>query len=163
MTSLDLSRARARFPQMRRILPTLALVGLATASTGCFHYVPVEEVPRQGTPVQVYTSRPVPVPLEDVTANNVVMVRGEVITEQTDQLALSAFTLESANEFEYLAGGQTVFVPRDALARIEEKRISWLRTGLTAAAFAGAGILIDWGLRQATGGGEGEGSPPVGK
>ncbi|MEJ2503639.1 MAG: hypothetical protein P8177_10080 [Gemmatimonadota bacterium] len=143
--------------------PTLRLVAVAmvaVSTAGCFTYVPVGEVPARATPVQVHLNRPLPMPLEDITANNIVMVRGEVITDQQSELALSAFTLKSASDFEYLAGGQTVFIPRDALGAIEQKRLAVGRTALATAAVVSAGILIDWGLRQASGSGEGGDPPP---
>ena len=145
---------------MRCSLRLLPVALLALLSSGCFTYIPVGEVPPRATPVQVRLTRPVPMPLQDITANNIVFVRGEVIADQQSELALSAFTLKSASDFEYLAGGQTVFIPRDALGSIERRRLAVGRTALATVAVVGAGILIDWGLRQVTGDDGGGGPPP---
>lgn len=137
---------------IRRTLPCLLLVA---ASTACFHYVPSAGMPSQGTPVRAYLNRPVPVELADITANNIVEVRGEFVTARPDQLILSAFALQTASDVEHRAGGATVYVPRDALRLLEERRISAGRTAVAVGALAGAGYLIQLGLRSAFGGGEG--------
>lgn len=144
---------------IRRTLPCLLLVATSTA---CFHYVPSAGMPSQGTPVRAYLNRPVPVELADITANNIVEVRGEFVTARPDQLVLSAFTLQTASDVEHRGGGATVYVPRDALRLLEERRISAGRTALAAVAMAGAGYLIQLGLRGGIGGGEnGDGNGPI--
>lgn len=147
---------------MPRATTALLLLVLTASTAGCFHYVPVEAAPPQGTPVRAFLHRPVPVELREITANNIVMVRGEVIREEDERLLLSAFALESASEFEHVAAGETVALPRDALERIEVKRISPTRTALAGAALAAAGYLVNLAL-QSLGGGDdgGGGGPPI--
>ncbi|NIP79579.1 MAG: hypothetical protein GWM90_10315, partial [Gemmatimonadetes bacterium] len=93
----------------------------------------------------------------------IVQVRGEVVANRPDRLLMSAFALESVSQYEHLAAGETVLIPRDALGQIEEKRISATRTALAGAVLAGAGYLIQLGLRTAIGGGDGGEPPPPSK
>lgn len=125
--------------------------------TGCFHYVPIEGVPEQGTPVRLGLAQPISIELSDLTANNIVEVRGEIIAAPADRILVSAFGLRSAGDFEFLGRGETVSLPRDAIARLEEKRISPGRTAVASALLVGAGYLVQLGLRSAVGGGEGDG------
>ena len=144
---------------MKRLLLVLPICLLGT---GCFHYVPTEEVPPQGTPVRVRLAPPLPIELADLTAHNIVEVRGEVAAAQPDRIVLSAFTLLSAAEVEYLAGGQTVPLSRDAVAGLDQKRLSPARTALATAALVGVGYAIQLGLRSLGGGnGGGDGNPPT--
>ena len=144
---------------MKRLLLVLSICLLAT---GCFHYVPVAEVPPQGTPVRVRLAPPLPIELADLTAHNIVEIRGEVATAQPDRIVLSAFTLLSAAEVEYLAGGQTVPLSRDAVAALDQKRISPARTALATAVLVAAGYAIQLGLRSLGGGNGGDdGGPPT--
>lgn len=141
-------------------IPGFLSIALVLTLTGCFHYVPVEEVPRQGTAVRTYLSRPISLELTEVTANNVMEVRGEVVSDGADRVLLSAFGLRSASDFQHVAAGETVAIPRDAIERMEEKRISFPRTALAGAVLAGAGYLVQLGLRSAIGGNEGGETPP---
>jgi hypothetical protein len=144
---------------MRRRLATSALLVASGTTAGCFHYVPVETAPPQGTPVAVHLSRPIPVDLGEIALNNVVQVRGEIVRSDPDFLLLSAFAVQSALDRELLASGQTVSIPADAVARLEQKRISTVRTALATVALLGAGYLVQLGLRN-IGGGDGGEPPP---
>lgn len=105
---------------------------------GCFAYVPVRgESPAPGARVQVQLNSPQEVRAGEVTANDVVEIRGEVVAADSVQLLLSAFGLTSRSGIEHLATGQTTPVPRLNIARIRESRISTLRT----AALAGMALL----------------------
>jgi hypothetical protein len=137
------------------------LLALSLGASGCFQYVPVEGVPPQGTPVRAGLSRPVAIELSDLTANNIVEVRGEIVAGQSEEIVLSAFALRAANEFEYPGRGQTVSLPRDAVARLEQKRISVSRTALATAGLVGLGYLVQLALKAVGGGGGGDpGGPP---
>jgi hypothetical protein len=142
-----------------RLLPCLLL---ALSASGCFHYVPAPELPRQGTPVRAHLDRPLPVELADITANNVTQVQGEFVSADTERLVLSAFAVQTASDVEHFANGATVFLPRDAIQLLEERKLSPVRSALAAVAVVGAGYLIQRGLRGSLGGGEGGGGggPP---
>lgn len=141
---------------------TVALV-LLGSTTACFHYVPAETVPSQGTPVRAHLDPPVPVQLRDITANSVVRVTGEVVTSDSEQIILSAFSVEGAGNQHFAGGGSTVSLPRDALQSLEERRLSTGRTALAGVGVAVAGYLIQLGLRAAVGGGDTDGGGGVAK
>lgn len=144
---------------MKRI--TAFLLALLLPLGGCFHYVPVGAPPRQGTPVQLKLTEPISVRLPEVTATNVMLLRGEMIAAEPTRLLISAFALESG-ERELWAHGQSVAVPSAAVGQISVKRVSILRTSLAGAALAAGALFIRWGLQGAGGGGDsGGGSPPA--
>lgn len=135
-----------------------ALAGVLLASTAaCFQYVPVDEVPARGTPVRVGLARQVPIELTEITATNVEEVRGEVVSGDDGRLVLSVLGVRLLGGVDYLARGETVVLPQDAVASLTAKRFSPLRTALATAVLAGAGFLVERALSAAIGGGEGGG------
>jgi hypothetical protein len=145
---------------MRR--SSLLLSALVITASGCYHYVPVSEAPTYGAAIQTHLERPIPVELTDITANNVVRIRGEVIAADADQLVLSAFRIWGANGLEQPLRGETVRIPTDLVGLMEVKRFSTVRTALATVGLAAGSYLIQAALRAAVGGGEGEGpSGPV--
>lgn len=150
---------RGRGP-MRKGIGICSAVVLSLGTAGCFHYVPVDEVPPQGSAVRVTMSEPVPVELREITANRVVEIRGEVVTAAPDRLFLSAFAVVSNSDLERLADGETVILPRGLIEGIEQKRLSTTRTILATAAVVGLSFLVETVIRG-SGGGEGDGPPPI--
>lgn len=139
---------------MRPRFLRFAALSLLVSTGACFHYVPALEAPAQGTPVRVPLSRPVAVQLRELTANNVIYVRGEVISAESRRLLLSVFALRAQSGFEYRAAGETVALPSDAVAGLEERRFSVRHTVLAAAVLTAAGYIFQRTLSGAIGGGE---------
>lgn len=119
-----------------RTIATLLLLTLGL--NGCFAYMPSHGAPlRQGQGVKAYLSTPQDVRLEAVTANNVAVVEGEMVRADSAVLVLSAGTLRSNAGYEQLGQGATVQIPRQNLSRLEERRVSVLRSvGLVGIAVA---------------------------
>lgn len=135
---------------LRRLLALLLLLGTGA----CFHYVPGSGATRQGARVRVELAQPTPVELREVTANNVTNVSGELVSSASSRLVVSVFALRAAGGFEYFSSGETVTFPGDAIGRVEERKISALRTALAAALLGAAVYAIGSTLGGSTGGGE---------
>lgn len=136
------------------------LVLLLAALTGCYSYVPIGELrTERGSSVRARLSTPEDVRLSAVTVNDVVLVDGEVVTQGTDTLVLSALALQSQAGSEYLAAGETVMIPAASVSSLEAKRFSIVRTGLVTIAAAAASVLL-FSVFESGGGGDGNGGIP---
>jgi len=114
------------------------------ALNGCLSYAAVSpaDVPPAPAEVQVLLTRPMDFPVTDLTVRDVVRVRGEVISADSAWLRLSAYGLRSQSGFGYQAAGETVHIPRPQVAQLQRRRVDLARTGLMAAAFAGATVVL---------------------
>nr|NIY07960.1 hypothetical protein [Gemmatimonadota bacterium] len=139
---------------MTRMLRRCLSLSLLLTTGACFHYVPGSDATPRGARVRVELTRPTPVELREVTANSVTNVSGEVVSSASDRLVLSVFALRAAGGFEYLSGGETVIFPNDVVGRVEERRISPVRTALAAALVGAAVYAISATLGGSSGGGE---------
>jgi hypothetical protein len=144
---------------MKRAVSTLLLCVIAL--NGCFSYgaVPPAQVPPQMAEVRVHLSRPMDVPVTNVTVRDVVQVTGEMIGADSASLRLSAFGLRSATGYGVAAAGETVRIPRDAVAGLQRKRMDPARSALLAGVLAAASL----GLAALTGTlelGRGDGPTP---
>lgn len=142
-----------------------AIALLAVVAVGCYSYVPVDtDAGRRfdrGTGVRVHLSTPMEIDLRDVVARDISTVQGEVIGWSGDELAVSAFTLFTPGGFEHSAAGQTVTIPADRIAGIEEKRLDKAKTaGLTVGVVA---LTTVTGILLGEGGIFGEGEPGDGQ
>jgi len=147
---------------MTRRTPRRATLALLLSTGACFHFVPTPRAPAPGTPIRVALSRPVPLELTRVTANSVVEVRGEVVASRPDTLVVSVFALHGLGGFQYESPGETVALPADAVAGLEERRFSWTRTLVSGAVLTAVGYLMERSLGGAIGGGEpGGGTGPI--
>lgn len=138
----------------------LALVLLVAYSTSaCFAYVPAggADAPRRsGDGIRVYLSPPQTIELEEVTAGNITVVEGEAVQSDNGTLVVSAWRLWSGSGAEFAAEGRSVHLPVGAVERVEQRRLSWLRTGGIVALGLLAGVLF----AQAEGGYSGDGGRP---
>lgn len=129
---------------------------------GCYTFVPTQEVPSQGARVQVHLSKPQDVRLADVTANDVVLISGEVARVDSAALILSAYTLRSQSGYENIGRGESVGLLRENIAGIRRRKISPLNTAGLIAIGVALGVAVGVALAEAGNQGEGGGSPPVG-
>lgn len=121
--------------------------------SGCFSYSPTDlAAPKQRDSVRVQLSRPEDFRLTQYTANDVIRIEGEVITLDESFLHLSAWALRARSGYHMAAQGETVRIPRDAVAQVEQKQISPGRSAL----IAGLAILAGAVISVAAGGSGGE-------
>jgi hypothetical protein len=101
---------------------------------GCYTYVPATgPEPERGTAVRARLARPVDVRMRQITANGVAVLDGEVVRFAPDTLYLAAVKLTAMAGNDFLGYGETVWVPRPAIALLEERRLDRPRTGLAVA------------------------------
>lgn len=131
------------------------------ACNACFSYAPAPAAgppPEQGTAVRVYLSEPQDVRLTEITGNDVVRIDGEIAAADADEMVLSAWWLHARSGYEFRGQGETVRVARENVARVERKRLSYLRSGGLVALGVLAGILFT--VVEVGGGGRGPGEDP---
>lgn len=130
---------------------------------GCHGYVDVVPgAPDRGTWVRAHLEPPEAVSLGEVSVRYTASVTGEVVAWEPDSLILSARTLLSTAGQDYLGGGYTVALPRRALARVEERRLSFWRTSLLTTGIVVGSVALGIAARDGFGsaGGERGGGPP---
>lgn len=141
---------------------TAALVLLLCMGlNGCYSFGPARSAdPSRASRVQVRLREPRDFRLLEYTANQVVVVDGEIVRADADSLVLSALRLEAISGYEFVGGGMTVAVDRGNVVEIKEKRLDLLRTGLLVGAAVAAGVGFDAAGGLGGGGGGGGGPSP---
>jgi hypothetical protein len=137
-----------------------ALLLLTLPLGGCYGYVPYRAGEALQSPqrVRVHLRVPQDVRLADVTANNVTLLDGEVVSADSSMLVVSTNFVTAGSGAEQLGGGATARIPRSAIDSLELRRFSKARTaGL--AGIIGVLTAITAGLMtgSATGSGSGGG------
>ncbi|HEY0150609.1 MAG TPA: hypothetical protein VGB92_01350 [Longimicrobium sp.] len=146
--------------QKRMVRPVAALLLSLSFLNGCFAYAPMNGVsPQPGARVRVQLREPQQVRLGELTANDVMSLIGEVVTEDSSQLVLSALSATTRSGFEHAANGETVRVVRGNVVAVARNRVSVLRTAALAGMVAVGGAAFVSGVRagRASGGGGGGG------
>lgn len=140
-----------------RIISSVLLLCLGL--NGCFAYMPSRGgALRQGQGVRAWLNAPMDVRLAEVTANNVSEIEGEVVRADSAVLVLSARMIRSSSGYEQLGANATVQIPRANVARLEERRISVLRSaGLVGIAVALTVVTAAANLGSGAKGGDGRG------
>jgi len=147
--------------QRRRARAAIAV--LCLTSNACYSFVPVGTPGgvERGATVRVDLTTPVDVRLTDFTANDIVLLRGELIRLDTSTLALSASWLRGSGALEFAAEGETVTVPRTSIGALAEKRFSLGKTLLFVGGIVTAALLIQGAFHPIGGGGGGGGGGPI--
>ncbi|HEX7239328.1 MAG TPA: hypothetical protein VF263_03600 [Longimicrobiaceae bacterium] len=142
--------------------PTALVLLLTLLLNGCFNWVPAPSAPARTARVRVVLATPADFRLTDYTANEVAIVEGEMVEGDGDRLVISAIQLLARSGYEFPGKGETLEIPRAAVASIQTRRVSAVRTGLLAAAVVAVmtvtGRVVSGGTE---GGGGGGGGPPV--
>ncbi len=144
----------------RMVRPAAALLLSLSFLNGCFAYAPMHGVsPQPGARVRVQLREPQQVRLGELTANDVMTVIGEVVTEDSSQIVISALSATTRSGFEHAANGETVRVARGNAAVVSINRVSVLRSAGLAGLVALGGAAFVSGVRagRASGGGGGGG------
>lgn len=132
------------------------LACMAPWVTGCYSFKPMattEVRPDPGKQVRVHLNEPASVRLQNVTAEGVVEMNGELAEWDNGQVVLSVFWLRSTSGFEQRAEGETVVVEEANIREFTYKQINLpLSIGLAAAAVVAAVVV---GSAFSAGGGGG--------
>ena len=143
--------------------PVAALLLSMSFLNGCFAYAPMNGVsPRPGARVRVDLREPQQVRLGELTANDVMSLIGEVVTEDSSEIVLSALSATTRSGFEHAADGETVRVARSNAAVVSLNRLSMVRTAGLAGLVALGGAAFVSGVRAgraSNGGNNGGGAP----
>lgn len=130
--------------------------------SGCFTYVPVTNAPSKAARVRVQLSAPLDFKLLDLTANDVIMAEGEMVRSDEREVILSAMELRARSGYPFAARGESITIPRERIAAVQQQKVSVTRTlllgGVMAAVASLAGRLA---TSNGGSGGDGGGSPPV--
>ena len=133
----------------RMVRPAAALLLSLSFLNGCFAYAPMNGVsPQPGTRVRVELREPQLVRLGELTANDVVSVIGEVVTEDSSQIVISALSATTRSGFEHAANGETVRVARGNVVALSQNRVSVLRSAGLAGLVALGGAAFVSGVRS---------------
>lgn len=128
------------------------------ALAGCYHYVPTAATTApQGTPLRAHLGEMAAFELPQMTVNNIDQVEGEMVRVDSGELILSASWLQAVTGNGYPGNGWTVRIPQSNVTAVEERRLSWWRTGIiVAGAVVGTWLGFDAlgvGPTSGTGGG----------
>jgi hypothetical protein len=133
-----------------------ALVSLITmtAFTACQAYVPLSSpIPKTGTPAKVVLTDQGAIDIAKDIGPRATAVKGRVVSGGGDaDLVLNVTSIERRNGQEEFWQGESVTIPRNAIATVAEQKISRTRTVLAVAggaalaaaistAFSGSGFL----------------------
>lgn len=135
---------------------------LLLSLSACYTYTEPTTAPERAAAVRLRLAEPSEFRLTNLTANDVVLVDGEMIRAGSDSVLVSARWLQARSGYEFAGMGETVRVPRSNLVTLEKKRISLLKTVALAAGFVltvGAASVLLGGVGD--GGGGGGKGPPV--
>ncbi|MEW5930740.1 MAG: hypothetical protein AB1941_25040 [Gemmatimonadota bacterium] len=142
----------------------IALVLLCALLSGCFTYSPARSAPGRAARVRVTLSTPTDFRLTEVTANEVVVVEGEIVRADSAEVAISALDLRARSGYEFATQGETLVIPRSSIAVLETRRISVWRSALVVGALVAVMTLteklIGLGIGDDNGGGGGGGPNP---
>ncbi|MDP2528273.1 MAG: hypothetical protein Q8W51_00885 [Candidatus Palauibacterales bacterium] len=154
---------------MRRYFRPLWALVIASGAlylSGCYTYVPLQGVPdrvQQGTALKIHFGRPVDVRMGEIGANDVVELDAEMVGAEGDSLAVSVFQTTSRSGYQQQVGGRTARVPADAVAGIEIRKFSAIKTILAGGLVVGAALAAAAVLSSGGGGTTGGQPPPAGK
>jgi hypothetical protein len=116
---------------------SLTVLSFLLAATGCYHYTPATTPsPPQGTPLRVHLERPGSFELVGLTAHNIDRVDGEMVSRADGELVLSATWLYALTGNGFPGELWTVYVDASNIASLEERKLSWWRTGVIVLAGA---------------------------
>lgn len=142
------------------VRPIAAALLCLSVLNGCFSYVPAAVDPPAPSRVRVLLTRPMDVRLSNVTANNVAVAEGEMVSATRDTLTISALWVRAGTGYEFPGVGETVRIPREQVGRVETRRFSAARSAGLTILSVGLGALLFAGVGKLTGSGDGGGGRP---
>jgi len=145
---------------MLRIVPRVPLV-LALLLSGCYHYTPLTGVTApEGVRTRVLLTDAGTVGLAAAVGPSPEIIEGNVVRQDDAELTLAVRRVQRRNGLEEFWTGESVTIPRAAVAVASRRELSWKRTALLGVSAIGAVFLFG----QAVGGfdqvfGRGGGGP----
>ena len=141
----------------RRARTGAAILAACFALSACYRAVPVRAAPRVGTELVLDMTSDATEQLGGFLGRGVVSARGRLVDWAADSVVVSMLATVNTNGEEQLWRRERVAVPRVAIARITERRVSRGRTavvvGMAAAVLVAAIGLATSGEDGPAGGG----------
>jgi len=144
---------------MMRVSPIVLLI-----LCGCYVNVPVATTPAPGSRVHVALTDRGSVDLAQYLGRGVAGVDGRLIQSDDSSVSVAVSQVVFQSGDDQLWKGESVAIPRNAVATVQRRKLSFWRSGLIGGAVAAAALLI--GSRtggSSSGGGKKGGPPPVGQ
>jgi len=128
---------------IKELVTRAAFSVLPLVSYGCVTYQELGTLtPAHGSDVVATLSRPVAIPLQDVTVREVNEAAGRVSYAGSDSLVLTVEQFRSVSGEHYPGLGTTLTIERDRIATLRQRRVAPARTALLVAVGAGALVAI---------------------
>lgn len=138
-----------------------AVVISAMTVTSCYSTIPARTAPPAGAELVLDMTPAATEKMGGFLGRGTISVRGRLLSWQPDSIVVAVLATEVAQGDEQLWRGERVAVPRDAVARLTERRVNRGRTSL--AIFAGVAFVVTAVgiISGGVGGTSGGGTKPV--
>lgn len=140
---------------------TLGVMALLFA-TGCYSYAPLERsAPRPGEDVRAQLNEPGMEWIDELTGNETSEIEGRLVRAMPDTLVLAVWRSDLPNQIRFEAARDTLRLPGEFITALEQKRLSYIKTGaVVGAAVVGLYFLVE-GLAPGSSGGTDDGGGPM--
>jgi hypothetical protein len=140
---------------MMRVSPIVLIV-----LCGCYVNVPLTTAPAPGSRVHVALTDRGSVELAQYLGPRVSGVDGRLVqsSDSTVSVSVSQVVMQSGDE--QLWKGESVAIPREAIASVQGRKLSFWRSGIIGGALAAAALLIGSQAGGGSSGGGKKGGPP---
>lgn len=143
---------------MMRVSPILLLL-----LCGCYVNVPLATTPEPGARVHLALTDRGSVDLAHYLGPRVAGVDGRLLTSNDSVVSVSVSQVVMQSGDEQLWKGESVAIPREAIASVQGRKLSFWRSGIIGGAVAAAAFIIGTQAGGSAGGGKRGEPPPVGK
>lgn len=145
-------------PSMTRALPILLVL-----FCGCYTNVPLSTTPQPGARVHVELTDRGTVDLAQYLGRGVAGVDGRLVQDGDSTLSVSVSQVVLQSGEEQIWKGEKVAIPRDAIASVKGRRLSFWRTGLIGGIVVAAAFIVGSQAGSSSGGGKRGTPPPTGQ
>lgn len=139
------------YMRKRLHLRSLAVIPSFVVVASCYSTIPIRSAPSRGTEVVLDMTTAATERMSGFLGRGTVSARGRLLAWEPDSIVVSMLATEIEGGGEQLWRGERVAIPREAVARITEKRVNRWRTGLIAV----TGLVLVVAAVDAVIGGEG--------
>jgi hypothetical protein len=143
---------------MTRVSPIVLLL-----LCGCYVNVPLATTPEPGSQVHLALTDRGSVDLAQYLGRGVTGVDGRLLGSEDSVVSVSVSRVVMQSGDDQLWKGESVTIPREAIASVQRRKLSFWRSGLIGGVVAAAAFAIGSQAGGSSGGGKPGGPPPVGQ